>query len=264
MKTIIVFLCVFILVSMGVQADVYVKGILHIDGGYRYGQNVPDIDVINEWWFGEKKVTFISKGWYLESKNPDWQIILNKEKKCIIVINLTGKSYVKVSLPMKLFNCVDQEIAERLETFYIKGSVKKIDKKETINKKECNIYRVTESISSKDDHFYERDRIVKATCDVPFDWRIFNELSNWIRSFFNPDKSYTAELKKIKGFIMDENSTLFELAGKVPWSSKVVEIREKIPPKNIYNIPKNLKRVQKFTYWDLVEIRLLLYPFPIY
>jgi len=84
MKTIIVFLCVFVLVSMGVQADVHIKGILHIDGGYRYGHNVPDIDIINEWWFGEKKVTFISKGWHLESQHPDWEIILNKEKNVLL------------------------------------------------------------------------------------------------------------------------------------------------------------------------------------
>ena len=62
MKTIITFLCVFILVSTAIQADVYVKGILHIDGGYRYGYNVPDIDVVNEWWFGKDKVTFRSNG----------------------------------------------------------------------------------------------------------------------------------------------------------------------------------------------------------
>lgn len=264
MKTIISFLCIFVSFSIGIQADVYVKGILHIDGGYRYGYNVPDIDVVNEWWFGKDKVTFRSTGWCLDSFNTDFRFTLDKEKRRIIVVNLSQKSFVEVPLPMNLLSHIDQSIAERLNEYQINGTIKKTGEKQIVYQKVCDVYSVTERINRDDDHFYERDRTVKATCDIPFDWQMINELYQWIRSFFYPQKSYLSELENIKGFILEENNVFFELAGQVTWSFKVLEISQIKASPYIYDVPKDYKKKQKFTMLDLIYIRLIMYPYPIY
>jgi hypothetical protein len=42
----------FVSVSFGIYADVYVQGILHVEEGYRNGRVEPGFDVMHEWWFG--------------------------------------------------------------------------------------------------------------------------------------------------------------------------------------------------------------------
>ena len=126
MKIIIIFFCVFILITMVVQADVYVKGILHIDGGYRLGHIVPEINAVNEWWFDRDKVTFISTGWQLEIMNTDWRFTLDKEKKRILVINLTNATFVDVSLQKNQVSYLDPSYIEVLSDLRFNGTVEKL------------------------------------------------------------------------------------------------------------------------------------------
>jgi len=264
MKTIITFFCVFILVSAAIQADVYVKGIVHIEGGYRYGHNVPDIDVVNEWWFDENKVTFMSTGWQLESASTDWRFTLDKERERIIVVNLSKKSFVEVPLQMSLLSHVDQSTAEWLNEFQIDGKVEETGEKVTIHQKECDVYEVSERMIRKDDRFYDRKRAVMATSDVSFDWQIVNELYHWISSFFNPQQSYLSELKKLKGFVFASNDVLFKRGSQIKWSFKVLEISQKKAPENIYDICKDFNKKEKFTPGDLLYMRGIVYPSPSY
>ena len=264
MKKNITFLCLFLLVSIEIHAEVYVKGILHINGGYRYGHDVPDMDVVYEWWFGKNKVTLIITGWGLDFVNTDWRFTLNKERQHIFAANLSEKSIVEIPLPMNLLSHVDQPYAEWLNIFQIYGTVKKTGEKKTVIQKKCDVYEVSEWIIQGEDRFYERDRTVLATSDVPFDWQIVNELYQWIRSFFNPQQSYLSELEKMEGFIMSENDDLFELGSHVSWSFKVLEISQKDAPENIYGIPRDFQKKEKFSVMDLINMRGMLYVRPLY
>lgn len=266
MKTIITFLIIFFFISTVVHADIYVKGILHIDGGYRYGHNVPDMDVVQEWWFGENKVTFISTGWRFDYFiRTDWCFTLDRERERIIVANLSEKWFLEVPLPMNLLSHVDQSLAGMLNLFQINGRVEKTGEKKTINQKVCDVYEVSEwIIRGDDDRYYDRERTVMITSDVPFDWQIVNELYQWIRSFPKLQKSYISELNKLKGFILAENNVLSALGYQVKWSFRVLEIDDKKAPRNIYDIPKDFKKKEKFTPRDLLDMVGVLYPRPIY
>ena len=87
MKKIMIILITGILFTVFLQADVYVRGILHFKGGYRYGINVPKADVVHEWWFGKDKVTYISTGWNFKvdniAFNTDMSFTLDKTKQSI-------------------------------------------------------------------------------------------------------------------------------------------------------------------------------------
>ncbi|MCK4825556.1 hypothetical protein KA005_57945 [bacterium] len=264
MKKSIIFFCMFLYFSFFIHADVYVKGILHVDGGYRWGHNVPELNVINEWWFGKNKVTFISTGWRLEFLNTDRRLTLDKEKQHILVVDLKEKSYVVVPLPMNLSSHVDPPLTKQLNRYKIYGAVKTTGEKKTIHQKECEGYTVVEWILQGDVRFYERERAIMATTQVPFDWKLINELYEWIRSFINPQNTYISELKKMKGFVLAEDVIVFESAGKVTWSFKVLEISEKKAPLLIYDLPKEYKKKDKLNGQDLWDIRGIVYPWPLY
>lgn len=266
MRKIIAFFCLFIFISLWVciQADVYVKGVLHIDGGYRYGHIVPDIDAVNEWWFGKDRVTFITTGWQLEFMGTDWRFTLDKEKKQLLVINLKNKTVVNISLEKPPLSYVDPSYVRVLDDFRFNGTVEKQGVKKKFLKKTCDVYRVLEWLMEVDLRFYERERTILVNPDVPFDWRLFNELFQWLRSFFNPDPAYVDRLQTIKGFIMKSHETYMPRGGRLTWDFKVMEISHKKAPENVYGIPKDYKQQEKFSLRDLRTMITIVYTWPIY
>lgn len=262
MKTIIIFLCVFILITMVVQADVYVKGTQNVETRYHHGSLYPEYDMVHEWWFGKNKLTFIRH----EFRNfegflivPAMRITLDKERKHITVINLSEKTFVKIHLQMDLSSHIDQSLVERLNNYQINGIIKKTGKKKTIHQKVCEVYTVSEWIIFQKERFYDRERTIMVTSDVPFNWQIVNELYQWIRSFFNPQKSYLLELKNLKGFLMAANNIRFSSGKQLKSSFRILKICQKEAPKNIYDIPKDFKKKEKLTMDDLIGMRGMLY-----
>ncbi|MCK4836672.1 MAG: hypothetical protein KAT17_08535 [Candidatus Aminicenantes bacterium] len=246
-------------------SDIYVKGILHVEGGYRYGHNVPEINAVQEWWFGKNKITFICTGWNLQwSMNTDWRFTLDKEKKRILVINLTNKTYIDISLQKDPLSYVDPANVKVLADLKFDGTVKKQRGNKNFLKKTCIVYHVNEWLMEADLRFYERERTILVTPDVPFNWKLIDELFHWIRSFFNPQPSYVSELKKIYGFIMKSDEVFMPRGGRLKWDFKVLKINSKKAPANIYNIPLNFKKQVKFARRDLTRMRTIIYPWPIY
>lgn len=266
MKKIIVILCLFGIFSYGVflQAEVYVKGILHIDGGYRYGHNVPNIDAVNEWWFAKDKVTFITTGWHLEAMDTNWRFTFDKEKKRILVINLDKKTFIDVSLEKTPISYIDPSVEKVLADFRFYGTVKKQEEKKNFLEKTCEVYQVNEWLMEVDLRFYERARTLYVTRDVPFNWQLFNELFQWIRSFFNPHPTYVSQLQKIEGFIVKSEEAFLPRGGRLEWDFKVLEISQKKAPGNIYGIPANYKALEKFSLRDMRTMIRVVYPWPIF
>lgn len=266
MKKIITFFCLFIFVSLWacIQADVYVKGVLHVDGGYRYGHMVPEINAINEWWFGKDKVTFITTGWQLEFMGTDWRFTLDKEKKRILVINLKKKTFVEVSLEKAPLSNVDPSTVKVLADFSFNGTVEKQGEKKNFLKNTCDVYQAREWLMEVDLRFYERVRTIFVNPDVPFNWQLFNELFQWIRFFFNPDPAYISQLRKINGFIMKADEIFMPRGGRLAWDFQVLEMNHNKAPENIYGIPKNYKPQEKLSLRDLRSMITIVYPWPIY
>ena len=263
MKTIITFLCAIILFTFFVQADGYVKGIFHVDGGYRWGQNVPENNALYEWWFTNDKVTLIVTGWRLQFLNTDRRLTFDIKKNRVIAVDLIKKTFVEIPLTMNPLSQIDPELAKALKRFKMFGKVKKTGTQKTIQHKKCEEYLVQEWILKGDIRYFQRDRKVMATTDVSFDWQLLAKLYEWIRSFFNPRGSYVNELKKINGFVFAENGTIYESAGEVTYNFKVKEISQLQPPPGIYDAPIGFRKENHFSRTDLLDIRDLLYPWPL-
>jgi hypothetical protein len=263
MKKIIIILAAIILLTFQLHADVYVRGIFHVAGGYRWGQNVPENNAIYEWWFSKDKVTLIVTGWRLHFLNTDRRLTFDTQKNRIIAVDLMKKTYVEIPLSMNTLFQIDSSITKYLKQFQMSGTVKKEGKTQTILLKKCEEYKVHEWIIQGDVRYYERERKVMATTDVSFDWELINKLYEWIRSLFNPRESYDNELKKIRGFVLKEEGTIYESAGDVSYNFNIEEITHLESPSGIYEIPNGLTRKNKFDVNDLLDIRDLLYPWPL-
>ena len=257
-------LCLLLLPSW-LQADIYVKGILHIDGGYRYGHNVPVSEVVNEWWFGRDKASFSSSGWrYDYSGYGDWRLILDQGRQRILVINLTGKSFVEIPLPTVLAAHVDPPLPERLKDFEIDGKVSEAGRHETVLGRKCAVYDVAEWMIRRDDRFYDRRRRIVSTQDVGFDWKMADKIYQWVASIFNARSTYLAELEKIRGFVLASEEEVFEGGSRVGFSFKVTEISEKTPPDDIYGPPMGFLKREKLGFLELYAIRGTVYGNPLY
>jgi len=97
------------------------------------------------------------------------------------------------------------------------------------------------------------------TQDVPFNWRLLDELYQLIRSFFNPQGSYLSDLEKINGFIYSTEDVRFQRGQQIHSSFKVLEISEKASPENIFDLPADLNKKEKLTRSDLIALRGIVY-----
>ena len=77
MKKMMVIASAIVLFTLTIQSDVYLKGTLHVEGSYRWGQIVPENNAVYEWWFSNDKVTMIITGWRLQFLNTDRRLTLH-------------------------------------------------------------------------------------------------------------------------------------------------------------------------------------------
>ncbi|MCP4146475.1 MAG: hypothetical protein GY757_01880 [bacterium] len=264
MKFTCMLVSVLIFISLPVCADVFVKGVLHIDGGYRYGRTVQEVNADNLWWFAKNKVTYISKGLTLKVMDTDLRVTLDKEKNHVIVSNLKEKSYVIVPLDKEPMSIADPAYPKRIEKLQHNGTVKKEAGKKFFLGKSCDSYDLYLWLMEVDLKVREKKRTVLATTDVPFDYLLNDKLTLWIHSLLNIHPDYTAQLKKIKGFVLKTEEMIVARGSKEKWDFKVLDISEKKAPANIYGIPANFKRKDKLAVYELDALKNLLYPYPIF
>lgn len=253
MRTCITFFLMLVFLCITGYAAVYVKGNHHFDSYYSYGTVHPESDQVNQWWFDKGKVSFIT---------PDWRLTLDKQEKRIIVVNRREKNYTEIPLPVKRSFHLDQSLIGILKDYQLGGTITAAGEKETINGKVCDSYKVSEWIIYQKERFYDRERTIRITDDVPFDWRLLEELHQWVRSYFNPQKSYLSHLKKLQGFVLASQEVQINNGKEIKWNFRVVEISSKQAPDDTFVIPKDYKKKDKLSREDIINIRGTVYMFP--
>lgn len=237
---------IFIFVSITCNASIYVKGNLHFDSYYSFGTINSEFDEVNQWWFDKGKVSFIT---------PEWRLTLDKQKQRILAVNRREKKYTEISLPVKKSSHLDQSLIDLIKDYHLDGTLTAMKEKVTLHGKECDGYKVSEWFIFQKERFYDRDRIIRITDDVPFDWRLLEELHQWIYSYFNPQKNYLSQLKKLKGFVLESQNVQINGGKKINWSFKIMEISTKPAPDKIFMIPEGYKKKEKLSREDLIGIR---------
>lgn len=262
MKKIIALLCIIFISSSATPAEIYIRAVQRFEARYHHGSFQPEYDLVHEFWFGKNCLTILRQeyqnyeGYPVE---PALRITLDKEKQRIIVANYNESTYVDILLPMNLHTALDSTLLENIKNYQVDGTIQPTGDRKTIDQKACDAFKVTEAIAYGGDRFYERDRTIMVTQDVPFDWRLLSELYQWIRSFFNPQESYLSDLGKITGFIYATEDTRFQRGQQIKSSFRLLEISEQAAPEGIFDAPSQLKQKAKLTREDLIAMRGIVY-----
>jgi hypothetical protein len=253
MKTMIAFLVVVTAFSISVYSAVYVKGIHHFYSYYSYGVIHPEADLVNEWWFDKDKVSFIT---------PDWQLTLDKQAQRILVMNRAEKTYTEIPLPLTISSHLEPSLLEGLQAYQMDGTIKATGKKETIDRKVCDVYEVSEGIIFQKGRFYDRDRRIFITTEVPFDWQLFKEMEQWIRTYFNPEESYAKSINQLSGFVLASQDIQISKGVKIQWRFQVTEISDKETPLHTFSIPEGFKKKDILSRDEIIGLRGTLYVYP--
>lgn len=251
-----------LLVSTTLRADVYMKTIYHFEDRYHHGSYQAGYDLVYEWWIGDEKITLIRQ----EYRNYEdallasaMRITLDKKQQRMIIVNNSDSSYFEFKLPMNLPSILDSALLEAIKNYQINGTVQETGEKKTIDQKLCHVYHAIEAIFYGNEQFYDRERKLMVTQDVPFNWQLVDELFQWMRSFYNPTSAYLTDLNKVEGFIYAAEDIRYSRGSKLNSSWKTLEIIQKDPPKNIYEIPHDFTRLEKLNRDYIIELRGIIY-----
>ncbi|MCP4156324.1 MAG: DUF4412 domain-containing protein [bacterium] len=240
------FLIIIILISaIGMSASEapdtagYVKEQVHSDGYYNYGKEAPESTYTRELWISGQKLAVVS-----EAK----KILVDTEKKSIIIINRKGKSYVESTLPLEFANVLPANLAGFFTSMIIKGNIKSTGENKTIDKWKCMGYAFTFSSGAEDSKSSEIDSQCWYTTDVPFDIATFHLAYTPVLQmrYFGPE--LLAKVAELKGFPVLTNTTTYTSNGGVKSNVKLLELAKKPLPADIFSIPEGFTKKEKLTY----------------
>lgn len=251
----------------GLMADTYVKGKIYFKSRYAYGVTEPDAHITMEWWLGKQKILFTKAS--LTNSN-DYQtdsplkIILDREGNRFILMDDKQKSFVSMPQDSRPLQTMTGDAAKRFTNIKCSGWVKTGEKNTGKNASHlnttCRVVKVNEKVDIQDRVYYDRDRTLLVADKLPFDWKPLARLNLWMRAFFKPSDEYMAQLQRIKGFVMASKDTRYHNGKTITTRFEVLEIKEKEPPKGIYDIPAGYKENKKLATGQVWGIFDTLYP----
>lgn len=236
MKKIIFFIAVFLIGTLFVSADIYIKEDTHTDSYYYGGVVTPEEDATVEIWFRGNELAYIT---------ANRKVIVDGNNNRISIVNLRNRTYVETSLPLGLKNILPPEIVPLLESRQVSGTIQETGEKKKIKNWGCVAYSTT--ISQP----YALEIKNWSTVDVPFDWNNLNKLLSPIRRLGNYSESYIERLNQIKGFVVQRDVQFFLQGTSFGSCSRVIEISQKAPSAAVYAIPEGFQKNNQLTIQDL-------------
>jgi hypothetical protein len=231
-------------------ADIRVLGTLSVEPAPEWGRKATDLTIAREWWFAGDRMAFVTQ---------DWRYVFDKSRGRILVINTTDRYFVEAGMTVDSRKLVDPGYVRALGRFRANGTVERSPKKKTVLGRECAGTVISEWLVDDNQHFFDRDRTVYATTDVPFDWRLSRDLAAWMLSFFNPEMTYFGGMRSIEGFPLAETDVYVRNTRRTAYGTEVTDIREATPAGGFYDIPEGFSRREKLSQRDLLAMRQILY-----
>ncbi len=232
------------------RADHHVLGTLRIEPAPEWGRRASPLAIPREWWFGRDAMSFATQ---------DWRYVLDKSRGRILVINEKDRYVVAVAMTADTPDIVDPGYLETLGRTQLFGTVAKSLQTRTVLGAECPGTTLSEWMISEGRHVYDRDRTIYACAGVPFDWRMFRDLSSWMVTFFNPQMAYFGGLRSIEGFPLAETDVYTKSSLSVSYGIEVTAIYEGPAPAGIYELPAGYARRDKLTQRDIQAMRQIQY-----
>jgi hypothetical protein len=239
-----------LVMTLNAVADIRVIGTQRVEPAPEWGRRATDLAIPREWWFGRGTMAFLTQ---------DWRYVFDKNRGRILVINVKDGYFVEAAMTADSRDLVDPGFLDALGRYSVHGTVAKSPNSRTVLGKECPGTVVSEWIINDNQHFFDRDRTIYASPDVPFDWSMSRDLTMWMVSFFNPQMAYFGGLRSIVGFPLAETDVYTRNNQRMNYGTEVTEMWEVTPPRDFYEIPAGFSRREKLSQRDILAMRQILY-----
>jgi hypothetical protein len=248
--SVLVVLTIVLLRPPAARADYRVLGALGVQPAPEWGRKATELTIAREWWFGSGVVSLVTEG---------WRYVFDRNRGRILVVNTKEGYFLEASMTAYSPDLVDPKYLGTLGLFQIHGTVARSGQTMKVLSYECRGYAVSEWILNGTQHYFDRDRAIYASTDVPFDWSLNRDLCLWMTSFFNPQMAYFGGMRSIQGFPMSETDICTRGGRRVNYGTEITEIVEAVPIAEIYAVPAGFERREKFSERDLTAMRQFLY-----
>jgi hypothetical protein len=206
------------------------------------GQKTPEKNEISHMWIGKNKMA---------THGEEVSIVINLDKKEILMINHKNKSYVPMSLPLELDKYFPAQMMQMMGG--IKVTVNPTGETLKIGDWKCQGYDMSMNMM-----MITMNTKIWASTDVPFDWKefqegIFMEFAKVTISkvTMRLGEDSVKELQKIKGFQIKSVMTINMMGQNMITTQEVVEISKKSAPAGTYSAPDGYTKKDKFTMMDM-------------
>jgi len=236
------FIIILIALTTGfITADVYIKQKIHTDAINMMGQNQPAVDDFSEIWYTGNKMAMHS---------PGMSIIVDMDKKVLIMVNMEGKSYVEMAIPVDFSKYIPDEMAQMAQMMLNTSvTVQPTGETMTINNWKCEGYDV-----DMDMMMFQMKTKVWASKDVPFDWKkLMNQYMEMSKVTLRLNDESLQEMAKIDGYQIKSETTMNMMGSDINSYQEVVEISQKAAPAGTYSVPEGFKKQDKLSSADLMK-----------
>jgi hypothetical protein len=230
-------LIVVLAAALMLPADVYIKTTMHTDAFAMMGQNQPAKDEVMEQWIGNNQMV---------NKAVDKVMIMDMNKKIMLIVNPKDKTYVETALPLDMSKLVPKEAAGMMSMMKLTVKVTPNGQTQKVNKWNCAGYDIDMNMM-----MMQMKMKVWATTEVPFDWKMFSKMYANVSKMQFMDDAAIAELMKVNGFQVASEMTMDMMGSKIKVTSQVVEIAQKTPPAGIYSVPAGFTKKDTLSMEDM-------------
>ena len=241
MKKLVLILILLVFTFSFLTADVYIKQKTHTDAFKMMNQEQPAKDVISEQWIGDNKFASHSK---------DQSIIIDTNKKVLIMINHITKTYIFMTLPLDISKYMPEQIAQMMKQMMgnLAMTVKSTGETKMIGKWKCNRYDMTMTVMGM-----PMNLISWASTDVPFDWEKIGalRLESVAKIQMNLNEASINEMKKVKGYTIATEMTMNMMGAKMSVKMITLEISNKPAGPEVYSVPPGYTKKDKMSMEDM-------------
>jgi hypothetical protein len=252
--------------GLSAQADTYVKAAWHYPERYHHGNIQPAYDVIQEWWFGKDKVTWIRQGFSnLEGYpiTPALRVTLDKAAKRIIFAGAGGflkdedKYWVEIPLGAPPGDYLPPETVDLLASFSMDGKV--LGPAPATEKETEAAFETEETLARGSQVIFSVHRRVATDPRPDFDSGLARVLGDWVRSHFGPSKSLEEQLGTVRGFVRRVSSVHQDRGEEIRADYSVLEVANREAPAEIYDPPRGYEKADRLTIDNLFDLIQALY-----
>jgi len=223
-------------------ADTCVRIENHTDEYYYMGQTHAAVDRIDEIWFGDDKVAYVT---------GDQKFIFDAGDSSFVFVNLRDSSYAESALPFDWANLVSRDTYAFLQRYRRHGEVKDTVATKTIGGRLCREYEIDSWLNVEDGRYNEREEKAWMSEELPLDWDLFRRVHREFLELSNYDDDLITELLKIDGFSVATESKTYIEGFSVTSRERVIDVSEKTAPPGVYAIPVGFSKKSELTLEDI-------------